>query len=934
MGSSDWAFFVRRVVGALLTLFIGVTVSVVFVTPQEAEALEISKIGERAFEDVTTCLTSGREKALNVHYLIDQSGSLDWTDPELARVEIIENSVAELGSFVEQGVSVQVAATGFADGAQSLQDWTPIVNRASAAEMGAGLGLVIQDVSQAFAISTDWELGLREAQESFDRAPEGCSMLIWFTDGAINPGNGDRLASLSSLCQPGITEASLPSGAGPFGLMQEFREAQIPVFGVLLNNEQSSIERYEREYPGEAEDRLSLDRWLMSFLRPLVEGIGVVPELIAYGIPLSGGELKCSELDATGFAPPGQANGAFIDAADPVALAFQFLRIGGQISGGKGVPIVDGTFVVPRGTAGFQIIVSGDNWSLTGPEGSEFSSTSGAPGDARLNESGGATKVDVRVGADDQLVGEWKLDTSAEYAELFLFTGLTLQLDRERVSTILSDFDNTLTGRVVRTSQFADLPVDLSLYPSSGFSVSFLENGVLLDRNVTIDSTPEGQFKIERFNPGTQSGKLQLWLTLDLGADFQNITSQFDLSIVDKTALATPASDVIALSPLEGPQGIATGSLVITGPNISDSSTFCVGSSPLRLDDMQSKSDQPVDRGALFEWSFAGLTPNGSSNCVEIGRDEEVALAIEVRNAVQANSAIVSTWKVTSTTDGTAASFEAPITLEFESSTQSNASVETAAIVLLLFLGLILPLLVMWLINFFLTRFLPIENMMRASFPVVLDTTGLSPRILDNRPGAQGSSITVDANDFRNVMDQRASREFDPGLGSAKAKIPVFPLAPTWYQWEPPTGHRILSVFEGGSKHSPQIDEGRAVEISPNIAENWALVIPESELAAEKPQVSGELVVFSRMSNLPDYQKILGEICTKPGLADQIVALKAAAQKDLGEARGDASISVPGFPATPEVFTSSSSSATLKRPLNPPKAPTSGPLAPPPAPPS
>ena len=219
MGSADGVVLMRRWAAAFAALTLGALISVGFEPPQEAKAVEISEIGERAFEDVTTCLTSGREKVLNVHYLIDQSGSLSWTDPELARVDILQNSVAELGSFVEQGVAVHVAATGFANGAQQLQDWTPISNRASAAEMGVDLGQSIQQVTQAFAISTDWELGLRTAQQSFEEAPEGCSMLIWFTDGAINPASADPFESLSSLCQPGISPDSLPSGTGPFGLM-------------------------------------------------------------------------------------------------------------------------------------------------------------------------------------------------------------------------------------------------------------------------------------------------------------------------------------------------------------------------------------------------------------------------------------------------------------------------------------------------------------------------------------------------------------------------------------------------------------------------------------------------------------------------------------------------------------------------------------------
>jgi hypothetical protein len=716
--------------------------------------------------------------------------------------------------------------------------------------------------------------------------------------------------------------------------MQEFRQSGIPIFAVLLNNEQSSIEHYRQTEPATAEDRFAYEKWLMSFLRPLVEGIGQVEATSAYGQSFAGGELQCGEVDANGFAPPGQANGAFIDAADPVALAFQFLRIGGQISGGKGVPIVDGSFVVPQGTAGFQVIVSSDDWQLIGPEGSEFTASDASPGSAAVDMSGGATKIDVRVGTDDLMVGEWQLETSAQYAELFIFTGLTLELDRDRVSTILSDFDNTLTGRVVRTQQFADLSVDLSRYPSANFSVSVLEDGVLVDRDVSIESTPEGQFKIEQFNPGSQSGELQLWLTLSLGTEFQNITSQFALEIVDKTALATPSADLVTLSVLEGPEGIATGSLVITGPNVSDSSTFCLSAAPLRLDDAQSKADQPVERAPQFSWSFSGLSADGPSNCVVVGRDEVVTVDIQATNPLQANASVVSTWQVTSTAEGIAARFDAPITIEFESTTQSNTAVEITAIILLLLLGLLLPLVVMWLINLLLTKFLPVENAVRASFPVVVETAGGNARILSGRSGSEGSQITVEPDDFKNVMDQAAARDFETGLGSAKAKIPLFPLASTWYQWEAPSGNRIVSRFEGGSKQSPLIGAGKASEISPNVSENWALIIPESELIEDRDSIKGELVVFARMSNLPSYQKRVGELSMKPGLGEQITSLRAAVREGLGGGDDGPAETSQLLPPTPEGFTSSSTSATLGEPSNLPRAPLSGPLAPPPPPPS
>ena len=898
-----------------IALLVGSGMTAASTTP--ASAVEVSPVAERAFEDVTTCLTSGREKALDVFYLIDQSGSLSRTDPEQVRVEIIRNSVAELGSFVEQGISVRVAAAGFADGVRPLNDWEPISSPADAEALGTSLSQSMLDARPPYTDWTDWEAGLRFAKAAFGQNSDSCAMLIWFTDGAINPSSVNVLDSLASLCRPEISNGEILSGTGQFGLMQDFRSAGIPVFGVYLSNE---VENAQMEYQS---------TWLTGFMKPLVEG----QANLAAVQDLPGGELTCGQVDSNGFAPPGQANGAFIDAADPVLLAFQFLRIGGQISGGSGTPIVDGRFTVPLGTAGFDIIVSSTDWTLTGPEGSEFAASSNAPGISTVASSGGATKISVGVGNDETLLGQWQLDTSAQYSELFLYTGLTIELDRDKVSTILSDFDNTLTGRVVRTQEFAALPIDLTNFANSNFSMSLLENGVLANQDIDLEYTSDGQFKIERFNPGANTGSLELWLTLDLGAAFQPITSRFNLSIVDKTSLATPASDFLELSPLEGPSGVAAGVLTVVGPNVSDSSTFCVSESPLRLDDSLDKGEQPIDRSSGFAWTFEGLTPTGTGNCVEVGQGETKSITIEARNPTQANSAVTSSWQVTSTTPGTAAAFDAPLTIQFDSLTQSNRAVEIGAIIALLIGGLLLPLALMWLINWLGTRLLPIESVMRASFPVRVDRSGPFAKLLPANDQA-GQSLTVAPEDFKNLMDQKAVREFETGAGAVQARVPVFPLAATWYQWNAPPGHRVVGFFEGGSKNSKDFPAGRALEVSPNMAENWALVVPESELRkSETETLTGELVVFSRMSNLSDYQKRVSEIAMKPGLGERVQNLKALVEAEAvtpTDGGTDAAFVAPTMP--PGFQPSSSPPLSPDSPLQPPRPPQSGPLAPPPPP--
>jgi len=915
---------------SVLTLSIGVG------TTEQAEAVSLSPVGERAFEDVTTCLTSGREKALDVYYLIDQSGSLEWTDPENAREGIIRNSVSELGRFVDQGISVGVAASGFAAGVIEFRDWTRLGSQDDATALGQQLStdMINQGGQSNYRNSTDWEAGLSFAKEKLAERADSCRMLIWFTDGGINPASGDTLESLGELCQRGIATNSIPSGAGPFGLMQEFRSENIPVFGVLLTNDSESLERYQLTYPADWEERLAQERWLMSFMRPLVEGRGEVQNTNALS-PLAEGDLACAELDTQGFAPPGQANGAFIDAADPVLLAYQFLRIGGQISGGAGSSIEDGQFSVPQGTAGFELIVSSDEWSLDGPAESGISLSPSEPGDARVDSSGGASRIRLDVGDRDDLIGEWGFDTTAEYADLFLYSGLTMELDRERSSTILSDFDNTLTGRVVRTFEYAALPVDLSRYSQSNFSMSLLEDGQRVNRPIEIQVAENGQFIIENFNPGESAGTLDLWLTLDIGPQFESITSQFDLSIVDKTAMATPETDFIELSALEGPEGTATGTLAVVGPNVSDSSTFCISPEPLRLDDSQAAGDQPVERLAGFSFRFEGTQATANGNCLEVLKGETATVTIEAKNPTQANARVVSSWQVASTAPTTAAAFDAPISVQFDSRTQTNRVVEWAAIALLLLLGLLLPLAIMWLANYFQTRFLPIESTMSAEISLVL-APGQAWKAKRKLPNGSTSDVTISAEDFKNRMDEKAQREYDTGRGTAQGRVPWFPLAATWYEWQAPPGHRIVSFFDGGGKTTSQMTSGHVTEVSPNMANNWALVISEAQLTRDSAEeIDATLLVFSPMGSLNSYQERVRDILSTPGLAEKLDFVKEKATSHSDDTALDAQpVSVnTGAQVAPPGFTPSDGPPGATPPGSSP-TPKSGPLAPPPPPPS
>jgi len=878
---------------------------------------QLSVVGERAFEDITTCLTSGKNKALDVFYLIDNSGSLSYTDVQEVRTEVLSNSLEGLASFSKQGVEVSYAAALFNSNVVPIKDWTKLTENFESS--------TVTDFVRNTNLGdwTDWEKGLKYANNKLQERGDSCKMLIWFTDGGINV-NGDfesTFASLANLCREGVST----TGFGPngnFGLFNQMRKSQIAIFGVLYQNDESTFERFERDNGSLAQDRFDLENYLMSFMVPLIEGQGEIgPNTSFWPVP-NPGPIQCGELDEAGFAPAGYSNGAFLNAQDPISLAFQFLKLQSQISGGSGVPIVDGKFQIKPGTAAFRIITSDPNWYLAGPDGSDVSASASAPGRVIVSDSAGVQTLDFEVRRESQYLGEWTLDFSdSERAELYVYSGLTIELDRDKVSQVIADRENTLTGIITPTSNFSDLPVDLSVFESKTLSLEVLQDGVRTSANgVEIEVDNNGQFKITKFTPTQVNGDVELWITLNLGGDFQPISSRFTLAAIEATALAIPASDVVKLSTLEGPSGVASGIITVNGPTASESSDFCLAGTDLRTDDAQTAAEKK-DRLSGFAWAFDGEPASGSDVCFNVAKGETKSIQVEVTNPTQANAQVVSMRNTLSRSGQ--AEYTAPLRFEFETKTQGNTAVTIGVIALLLLLGILLPLLLLYLFNKLTTRFLPLENTYRAEFPIVM-TPGIAPKIIDGRGQAEGKGIQVGPQDFVAQVDQPASPELNTGMGLAKGRVPLFPLLATWYELQALEGQRVLTMKSSGDKNPKVFANGEASELSPNMNENWALSFSDSDLLKpEEEKLPGRLVVFSAMSNLQAYQTRVTDILQTPGVADRIAELRAAAKNDLTKGTKKAR------PKPRSKVQTAQDAGSLTLPVMPVSAPGSGKLAPP-----
>lgn len=811
-------------------------------------------------------------------YLVDESMSLAWTDKTEQRTQVLSNSVAQLENFANQGITVNYAAALFSDGANLDQPWK---NLKSSADFDSASRKIQDLVNNKSGLkgATDWEAGLTLARDSLsDRDTESCKMLIWFTDGGISPVGSDApgpiLNSLKNLCHTDVSATNLTRKSGEFGVFADLRKLGVSIFGVLYQNDASTLAHFEEVHPGQGKKYLTFEHYRMSFMVPLVEGYGTIQaDTGLAGFP-AGKELYCAPTGEGNLALSGQPNGAFLNAQDPVDLAFQFLKMEAQISGGSGTPIVDGKFKLPEGTAAFRIVTTANKWTLKGPDSSKVSvNAKSTDQNLELSSNGGVQQIDYRVGDDSKLIGEWKFDSSRGNSALFIYSGLTLALDRDRTSQVVSERKNTLTGRVVRTMEFQDLAVDLEKFPNKKISLSTSDKSGTLKEvsGLNIDLDDSGQFKVEGLIPGADQSSLDIWLTLKLSDEFADVTSRFRVDVVSKANIATATSDVVKLSNLVGPKGKAEGVLTVVGPASIDSSEYCLAGEPLRTDDAQT-GIQKVDRLQKFQWAFNGKVSDGTPVCFSVAKGSTLQINVEVTNPQQADGHVVSIQSTNSQSG--AANLDEYVRFEFDTQAESNSALEAAITAILLALGILIPLLLLYLMNWLTTKFLKLEQTVQAQYPVTLVTGGSVARILDK----DGKPIKVEANDFKFMVDSKAARSMSYGQnGNSVARTEKFPLSASWFEHQAPVGKRVISSYNAAVKSPKRFTSGLATEVSPNHADNWFLVFNDSEFAkAAGETLIGTLVVNSRISRLENYQGRVNDLSGKPGINEKIAEIKDA----------------------------------------------------------
>lgn len=792
---------------------------------------ELSDSGQSAIADLRTCLQS--QDVLNVYYLIDASGSLKYgknpSDPAGLRAPILANSLEQLGG-IDEGAVVNWSAGFFGD---DFLDNSEIGWREYQPGAKDQLKSAIDALDPTY--NTNWQAGLAHAQSSLaaqQQTSPGCQLLIWLTDGQLDlvEGDSDKQAiadALNAMCGSTLSAGGAP--ANGYGVFNALRQSGVVVVGALLATTEAAARAGQ-------------------VMQPLVEGRGVQ----------DGAEVTCGEQPM----PAGYVNGAFVEANEPSALALLFLGLGVQVDGGYPQPFnADGSFVIDDGIARFAIVLAGP-WTLTAPGGQRTISTD-APGDGVTIAD---SSVEVKITRDEQ-IGTWKLE-SGDVRSLFLFSDLSIRFDEQNAVAIGEDglIDATLRAQVVDDQ---GKPASLSAFAVADFHAWLV--------------TPEGPQPLPGAEVAEETGAITIPLPesvttaeITVSASLDPLrTSQHQLAPVTTNDTITTqlpsnfpsiAKIPVQLDPLEGASGEARGAITVDGPKSGGDGSVCLPSDPEVISDSAARAD-------TWEWD---LSRDLRAGCVVV-KEGATGQRIQIiaKNSVAADSTVDASVGVTFiSASGSELTQNVPITF------RSTHPVNPWALILLtlglLALGILLPLLALWFLNWRTTR-LDVDNgIQRARFAARVGPSGVT--FLD---APASDSALAERFQYRKPEHNVRSID-DPDLGRLTAHVPWLPLLNPTYRVTPPQATTIVAARSSARATSAGVrrDNGSMEFRQLPLDAFWALTVTHAELerTSRGDDVNGTVVLYHRLdpSQQDQYRTRLTDIGHESSVGDAVDRARGA----------------------------------------------------------
>lgn len=820
-------------------LFLGTTMGGIAVSATEAATNSPEAVETLAIDDLRACLSENTEPKLAVYYLVDASNSMENSDPNFDRDNIVGESLQRLSALGTgpAAVSIKYAVGFFGTDFTQGTDWQEY-----SAESPNSIAELI--VNQPTSLGTNWIAGITEARSALLGQDDSCKALVWVTDGAIHMmdanGKGDTELTNSALADLCGNRAIINGWEGrsekyPNGIFHEMRVAGdtgITIFGVYLDSREPDANAIEDA----------------AQMQVLIE---------ASSASLPG--VSCG----TGSVRPGEAHGAFIRAEDTTSLAIQFEKLAGYLLGGYPDEVSDdGTFSVGRGVARFRLSSVEPLASLVDPNGVQLIDDS-----SRVQTFDGMNDIEVSV-VNPSDYGSWTAGNAAAHPRVVVrFGDLTIS-DLDLGAVISgeegeeSSFTFTLSTEHPDLTSIRDYTFDwnaTATYPDG--SVETLADG---DESSIVDGTNT----VDGFvvNPNFLDVVVDVELT-----NMKSVDGDLLANVVARRAKKMiPPKKYPQVAVVEGSStSIDIGvpgsvDLLVTGPSESDSGQACFTG-----DNIVSKlTSETYISAAQFRWAVVDSDnqplPEG---CATVQRNEKQIITLTAAYADATADAsvgqLIATIPFTITSVDSNGAFGNDISVELTTVNNKDMGALILIQAVIFVVGFALPLM---LLVYFRARTARVRLDDGAN-AVMLDGTYHSRTSSFTFSTANGSETRfTDGNqqgvDILNVHAiSKPQRTYSPlGRGEMAGRFHLLnPFAEVWFEYTAPDGYVVLtSVIENDNRNVKDMDFalGHKVLVGSAIRSFKVMLISQTNLqstdVSDEFSIPAQLIIISRPSPADD----------------------------------------------------------------------------------
>jgi hypothetical protein len=667
--------------------------------------------GEQAIEQIATCINSDGKNQLNILYLIDESGSLNWNDQDNLRVQGIKRSLEQFRdvSVSKPYFTVNRAITTFGSAFTVRKPWEKI----SGSSLDNDLEWIDSNIPKLNQGKfTDWNQGLKGSYEQFQKvkSASACNVMVWFTDGGVQVGN-DSNQTRNSVAE--ICGADPLTGAktGQEALIDKFRKSGINIQGVLLRNQ-----KYIDDPSGVTGGKVSqedLDNELarMSLFLPVVEQSGAVRNgAFSNGGP---GTFNCGTFTGAG--------GVLQIVADAIDIIWPPIQFSCLSENGRIIPIApNGQVKVDAALTRFTLTSPAKSFSVKNQSGAEIANARGASGGQvsvdPIGNSSSVVQVSGKVSSSNGVTqpGVWKIQSADLQRAVFcgfIDIGVSVSAGTCYIGENC-DYSGTLTrfGRPIDFDSFQSVKVFSTQIDSQG------KAGILSPLTVNRST---GEFR-SSFTPQGNSDVANLKIAIKVVTE---TGIEYSLGTI-KPIRVIPPGYYPEISPapitkdafsqnLIGKRGEALATLNLKGPSRTNGQ-ICFGPLEVRADVNPNRID-----GYVSQLDQKDLSDNPCFTLLA-GSSQDVQLSI--KNSDSADGNVAGYLTATLKSDGKEP-IETKVDVQFATETQIDEGRFGLLLALFMFLGLALPLALLSIINSRNSRIV-LDNVYRASIPVVFSSSG------------------------------------------------------------------------------------------------------------------------------------------------------------------------------------------------------------------